>query len=428
MNCIAKSIYLLVAALTCCVALGEAAAEIERSGESMAYSVRYTLTPKPGLDRVDVSMQIRQGRSLLREVRFPNDVRLSNFRIDGKAVDAADEIVWRPASDGGTLQWSVQLSHRRGGDGYDAWLEDEWGIFRAEDVIPRATTRTLGGAFSQTTLRFDVPKDWTTVTAYAGDGDGFTIDKPQRRFDQPDGWIAIGHLGVRRENISGIHVAVAGPIGHSLRRMDVLALLSWALPELTRVLPELPPRLTIVSAASPMWRGGLSAPNSLYVHADRPLISENSTSTLLHEVVHSSLRLRSADGYDWIVEGIAEFYSLELLRRSGTISESRFMQAMDEQRAWSKSAGKLCRRSSRAATTALAVTILSALGDEIDKKSAGEASLDDLLRALYQNDSAIDLRILQTIAAQLGGDKSDVLDTDKLPGCRSIDSDSQETS
>ncbi len=428
MNCIAKSIYLLVTALTCCVASGVAAAEKESSGESMAYSVRYTLTPKPGLDRVDVSMNVRQGRDLLREVRFPNDARLSNFKIDGKVVEAADEIVWHPASSGGTLQWSVQLSHRRGGDGYDAWLGEEWGIFRAEDVIPRAATRTLGGAFSQTTLRFDVAKDWTTITAYAAHGDGFTIDKPQRRFDQPDGWIAIGHLGVRRETISGIHVAVAGPIGHSLRRMDVLALLSWTLPELTRVLPALPPRLTIVSASDPMWRGGLSAPNSLYVHADRPLISENSTSTLLHEVVHSTLRLRAAYGYDWIVEGIAEFYSLELLRRSGTISESRFMKALDEQRSWSESAGKLCRRSSRAATTALAVITLSALGDEIARNSAGEASLDDLVRALYQTDDVVNLRVLQTIAAQLGGDKSDVLDTDNLPGCSSIESDSQETS
>ena len=307
MNYIAKSIYLLAAALTCCIAPGVAAAEIESSGESMAYSVRYTLTPKPGLDRVDVSMHVRQGRDLLREVRFPNNARLSNFRIDGKAVGVVDEIVWQPESSGGTLQWSVQLGHRRGGDGYDAWLGEEWGIFRAEDVIPRAATRALRGAFSQTTLRFDVPKDWTTITAYAGHDDGFKIDKPQRRFDQPDGWIAIGHLGVRRETISGIHVAVAGPTGHSLRRMDVLALLNWTLPELTRVLPELPPRLTIVSAANPMWRGGLSAPYSLYLHADRPLISENSTSTLLHEVVHSTLRLRAADGYDWIVEGIAEF-------------------------------------------------------------------------------------------------------------------------
>ncbi len=428
MNCTAKPIYPLVAALICCVACGVPATEAISAGDPLAYSIHYQLTPRPGLDSVDVSMHVRQNRGLLREVRFQIDARLSNFRVDGKAVDTSDEIIWQPSKSGGTLQWSVQISHRRRGDGYDAWLGDEWGIFRAEDVIPRAATRSLRDAYSKTSLQFEVPKDWSIITAYSNDGDGFTIDKPQRRFDQPDGWIAIGHLGVRRETIAGMRVTVAGPIGHSLRRMDILALLNWTLPELARVLPELPPRLTIISAASPMWRGGLSAPHSLYVHADRPLISENSTSTLLHEVVHSTLRLTAAEGYDWIVEGIAEFYSLELLRRSGTISESRFAKALDEQRSWSKSADNLCQHSSRAATTALAVVTFSTLDKEIDKTSAGEASLDDLVRALYQYDNAIDLAALQTIAAQLGTDKSDVLDTDNLPGCRSIEPDSQETS
>ena len=373
-------------------------------------------------------MHVRQSRDLLREIRFQNDARISNVRVDGKALDAADEIIWQPSNSGGTLQWSVQIGHRRGGGGYDAWLGDDWGIFRAEDVIPRAASRTLRGAFSKTTLQIDVPRDWTTITAYSGDGNSFTIDKPQRRFDQPDGWMAIGHLGIRRETISGIRVAVAGPVGQSLRRMDILALLNWTLPELARVHPKLAPRLTIISAASPMWRGGLSAPNSLFIHADRPLISENSTSTLLHEVMHSTLRVTAAEGYDWIVEGIAEFYSLELLRRSGTITESRYAQALEQQRSWSKTADKLCKHSSQAATTALAVMTMSALNTEIHERSAGEASLDDLVRALYQFDDAIDLATLQTIAAQLGGDKSDVLDTDKLPGCRSIETDSQETS
>ncbi len=373
-------------------------------------------------------MHVRQSSDLLREIRFPNDARLSNIRVDGQAVDAAAEVIWHPSKSGGTLQWSVQISQKRGGGGYDAWLGEEWGIFRAEDVIPRAATRTLRGAFSKTTLQFDVPRGWATITAYSGKNNSFTIDKPRRRFDQPDGWIAVGHLGVRRETISGMRVTVAGPVGHSLRRMDILALLNWTLPELARVLPELPPRLTIVSAADPMWRGGLSAPNSLYIHADRPLISENSTSTLLHEVVHSTLRLKAAEGYDWIVEGIAEFYSLELLRRSGTIAESRFAKALEEQRSWSTSAGDLCRHSSQAATTALAVVTMSALAAEIHARSAGKASLDGLVRSLYQYDKAVDLGVLQTIAAQLGGDKSDVLDTDNLPGCRSIEPDSQETS
>jgi hypothetical protein len=63
-----------------------------------------------------------------------------------------------------------------------------------------------------------------------------------------------------------------------------------------------------------MWRGGLPGPASLYLHADRPLISGNSTSTLLHELVHVAQSYRAAKDEDWIVEGIAEYDTLERLR------------------------------------------------------------------------------------------------------------------
>ena len=59
-----------------------------------------------------------------------------------------------------------------------------------------------------------------------------------------------------------------------------------------------------------MWRGGLSAPQSLFVHSDRPLISENATSTLLHEVMHLALGIRAAEQFDWIVEGLASYFAL----------------------------------------------------------------------------------------------------------------------
>jgi hypothetical protein len=427
MNCIAKPHYLPIIVLICCAACGVPATESLSAGNPLAYAIRYEITLRPGMDSADVSMHVRQSEPLLREVRFKNEAQLSNFRVDGSSVSFNDEVIWKPAESGGTLQWSAQIGHKRGNGGYDAFLADDWGIFRAEDLIPRAATKTLRGAFSVTTLQIHAPRGWSTVTAYPSENGSYFIDKPQRRFDQPDGWIAAGHLGVRRETIAGIRVAVAGPTGHSLRRMDILALLNWTLPELARVLPGLPQRLTIISAADPMWRGGLSGPNSLYLHADRPLISENATSTLLHEVVHSTLRLSAAEGYDWIVEGIAEFYSLELLRRSGTISESRFETALADQKSWSKSAEKLCRHASKAATTALAVITMAALNAEIRKKSGGTASLDDVVRALGERENAIDLNLLQDIAAKLEGDKSDVLDTDKLPGCRNIESDSQES-
>jgi predicted metalloprotease with PDZ domain len=230
----------------------------------------------------------------------------------------------------------------------------------------------------------------------------------------------VGDLGVRRERIAGMRVAVAGPVGHSVRRMDILALLNWTIPELARVLPEIPPRLTIFSAGDPMWRGGLSAPQSLFIHSDRPLISENATSTLLHEIVHLAFALKARDGYDWLVEGLAEYYSLELLYRSGTISSARHEQARSELADWAKSATDLCGRTSSGATTAMAVGIIAALDQEIRDKSAGDHDIDDVARGLWKLDSDVDLHDLTEVAEQIVGDKLDTLHINNLPGCRNI--------
>ena len=172
-------------------------------------------------------------------------------------------------------------------------------------------------------MTFDLPARWTAISEYSAVRKPIVISRPERRFDEPAGWIAIGSLGVRRETIAGIRVAIAGPEGEDVRRMDMLALLGWTLPELVTILPHDFARLTIVSAGDPMWRGGLSAPASLFIHADRPMISENATSSLLHEVMHTTMPVDSRDGYDWITEGLAEYYSIELLRRGRAITEER---------------------------------------------------------------------------------------------------------
>jgi hypothetical protein len=417
MNCIAKASATLATIFVICSSCNAQATESVVGSQTLKYDVSYTVVPQPLQGTLEVTMRVTQPRSLLRELRFAENPRISDTEADGELLVTSGEIIWRPPAKGGTLRWTVSVANRRNGNGHDAWLADDWGLLRAEDLIPRATTRAVRDAASETTLKFRLPAGWSGVTPYADQNGRFSVDKAGRRFDQPDGWIVMGRLGVRHETIAGIRVAVAAPVGHSVRRMDTLALLNWTLPELARLIPELPSRLTIVSAGDPMWRGGLSAPQSLYVHADRPLISENSTSTLLHEVLHSTLRLSSKAGYDWIVEGLAEYYSLELLRRSGSISQARFRIALENQMRWSKSAKKLCQRSSNGPATALAVVVLAALDTEIRSTTKGASSLDDLLRQLHRNRRPVDLTLLMNISKQLTNRTSDVLDIDNLPGC-----------
>jgi len=411
---------MLLACAATCAACGSQVADPHTPTDPLTYRISYIVEPLPAEGAVDVTLRLSQSRSLLRELTMRPDDRISKVEADGNLVNDDTGMHWNPPESGGTMSWRVAVANRRNGDGYDAWLGVDFGLFRAEDVIPRASSRTLKGAASETWLSFQLPPTWSVVTQYFDDGGQIHVDAPDRRFDQPSGWIVLGDLGVRRERIANMRVAVAGPVGHAVRRLDTIALLNWTLPELARLLPELPPRLTIVSAGEPMWRGGLSAPQSLFLHAERPLISENATSTLLHEVIHMSLGLSSRDGYDWIVEGFAEYYSLQLLRRSGTISNARFTAAQADISDWAKTAGNLCGPTSTGATTALAVTILDALNNEILENSAGESSLDDVARELWRLDEKTDLALLKAVAGELIGHKPDTLHSDMLPGCRTI--------
>lgn len=410
---------LLTLLAVCLAACGAPVSDSEASADTLEYVVTYRAIPRPADHSVEVELEIAQSRNLLREMRFDVD-GLSDIKGDGGISIENGRLRWQPPERGGTLSWRTIVANKRNGDGYDAWLNADWGLFRAEDIIPRAATRTLKGATSKTVLTFDLPRGWSAVSEYELSGASFQVTKADRRFAQPSGWVVIGNLGVRRDRIAGIRVAVAGPANMQIRRLDMLAMLNWTLPELARIVDKLPRRLTIVAADDPMWRGALSAPQSIYMHSDRPLISENGTSTLLHELMHVALDVGAAEGYDWIAEGLAEYYSIELLGRSGTLTPARYDAAFERQKSWSESARKLCGASSSGASTALAVVRLRALDKEIREWSAGEASLDDVIRILLESREQLSVTSLQAASESITGEKPDALHIDKLPGCRKL--------
>ena len=207
---------------------------------------------------------------------------------------------------------------------------------------------------------------------------------------------------------------------NGVRRLDILALLNWTLPELARIVPDLPPHITIVSANEPMWRGGLSAPASLYIHAERPLLSENGTSTLLHEIMHIALDFETDNAHDWIVEGLAEYYSLELLRRSGTLSRPRYDRARKAQEKWARASETLCGGPSSGATTARGVMVFIDLDREIRRKTSGTKNLDDLIRSIVAEHGKLDVDVLDRLTRGIIGENPDALHIDKLPGCRKM--------
>jgi hypothetical protein len=141
---------------------------------------------------------------------------------------------------------------------------------------------------------------------------------------------------------------------------------------------------------------------------------------LLHEVVHVALGGGAGIDVDWLAEGLAEYYSLQLLRRSGSLTAKRYQRAMERQKEWGESADSLCGGSSTGATTALAVTVLATLDQEIRTSSDDDASLDDVLQQMLRSNTPLSLESLTETAAGLLGKKPDALHIDKLPGCRKL--------
>ncbi len=370
----------------------------------LIYKLHFEITLKPGAD-TKAKIVLTQPAAYLREVRFTApEHRFFDFRGNGSINRDQDQIIWLPPSGNAELTYSTIIDHQRNDAGYDALMTDQWAIFRAEDIFPPAKTRQLKGSLSQSTLSFSLPDNWSVRVPYERNGtQSFIVNNPARKFDRPAGWMIAGKLGVRRDIIHDINVAIAAPKYSGIQRIPMLALMRWTLPLIAAEVDQLPDRILIVSANDPMWRGGLSGPNSAYIHGDRPLISENGTSTLMHELVHVLMPIPTDPESDWIDEGLAEYLALSLLKRSGTISELRFKSAIERFTERGGKASSLRGISATGAIKARAVSVFSALDQELRKHSDNQITLFTLTRRLMLEQAPIDLDRLREISAELAG-------------------------
>ncbi len=217
--------------------------------------------------------------------------------------------------------------------------------------------------------------------------------------------------------IAGSEITISAPRGIRMERIAMLGLLRWTLPELVPALGKGPAYLNIVAAGEPMWLGALSAPNSIFVHASRPLISENGTSTIVHEMVHVLLAdLKTPDDQDWIDEGLAEYLSLRALLDSGTISEARYVQTIAGMREWGSKVRSLRTTASTGPVTARAVTVFHDLDAELRRATDNRSSLASLVRGLLSSGETAELRSLRRRTQQLTGQPSDSLARAAVPG------------
>ena len=351
--------------------------------DSKSYGVEYVATFEPSRGVIAVDMNVTQSRNRLISAVFVMPEPTYDVDLTDAQTRQGDEIVWSLGGTSGVLSYRVAVDSTRRNGKFDARMTPDFAIFRGDDVFPPVRTRAKKSANSKTSLRLVLPAGWSAETPYGRFEPGASarpVSNPERKFDRPVGWMIAGDIGVRRERIAGSRIVVAAPREHGFRRNDVLAFLNWTLPSLVEVV-ELPKRVLIVGADEGFWRGGLSASNSLYLHADRPLISENDTSTLLHEMVHVGTGLRARGDDDWIVEGIAEYYSFELMRRSGTISQRRFEDTIADLR---RRGGTVESMKSSRANGAVKARAAVYFADLDSRLRASGRSLDEVVRRLVE--------------------------------------------
>jgi predicted metalloprotease with PDZ domain len=376
---------LVVGAVASAVALAA-----EDTSPDLAYKLHYKVTFEPEREGAAVLISVEKGE-LLTQLQFSNKENIySDIRATGRLTVKDKRVTWELPQGQARLSYFVKLTKERSPGKYDARVTKDWAIFRGDNLIPPVQTAEKPGAYAIATLEFVLPESWGGVeTGWPRkEGNTFTIDNPERLFDRPIGWMIAGDIGSRNARIAKTSIVVSGPKGENFRRMDALVFFNFVWPEVAKAFKHAPEKLLVVGADDPMWRGGLSASNSLFLHADRPLVSENGTSPLLHELTHMVTRISGLEtkttNDDWIAEGLAEFYSFELLYRANGMTKARRTRIINGLAKWGKDVTHLRKSKSTGPITARAVVLLDELNSELKARSNKKYDLDDVTRELMK--------------------------------------------
>ena len=424
-------LYLVSLALV--IACGAGPSATATAGAEGVYPIEYLVELEPGTDSALVTITVANS-ALVRELDFNIGAGLySEFASDSPWRREGDRLLWEPEGDAARLSYRARISQRRPSQHsddaprYDALMTSDWAIFRGDDLVPPAAVTTVPGARSDARLVFELPQGWPSVNTEwreeplpgsaeeAGNRRVFRVDNPERRFDRPTGWMIAGKLGTRRDflgapDVGLTRVSVSAPKGTALHRMDILTFLNFVWPAVQETLGKLPDELLIVGGDAPMWRGGLSAAHSLFLHAERPLVSENGTSALMHELTHMLTRISGKKGDDWIAEGVAEFYAIEFISRAGGMTAGRKQRVLEHLGEWGREVDSLRKPHSTGPTTARAVLLFYDLDREIRTHTANGRSLDDVVRELMKL-RKVGLGDLRRIVGDLIARPSQVLDS-----------------
>lgn len=393
---------------------------------SINYKVHVTKSD-PLLPRVEIQLkgadEIVDMTSLLQEGRY------LQFRGDGKITQIGSDIVWRPMGLHASLSYRVVVPHERKSGVYDSYGKKDWVITRTADLFPRKRVQFRKPGKSLTTVTFDLPTGWSAVSEMPkiGENSFRAFESGDYEYDRPTGWLLYGKIVSRKVSAREAQITIAYPYdfiktSKSLDEQRVLRrekYLKWfdkklthmqeiyskVIPLMADFLPEYAKEFLVIVGKDPMWRGGLSGENSLYLNRGVPNITKDHTSTLVHEYFHVS------DGFikdkldaEWLVEGLAEFYSLRLLYDAKINTKKDFhagIVTLKEAGQWGKN---LTKSKNQKVLYKNAPVILFVLDEMLREKTGGVKSLNDVMPLLSEESRAINTATFQSKVEKVYGE------------------------
>lgn len=315
---------------------------------------------------------------------FPAD-RFGGFAGTGILQPRADGVLWEPGGPYAHLTYHVELNHARGRQQrFDSYAGDSWIVTRARDLFPRIGIEYRPGSTaspkSRARLVFRLPRGWRSAAPLPAVGPGaYALSQPGNTLDRPRGWFMLGQFNLDRQEIDQVMVEIARVPGTGLAPQKLFDFLDHTLPALRKLLAAAPATILVVNAPDPMWHGGISGEHSFFMHSGRPLRTPDKTSPYLHELFHVLQPYKADADADWIEEGLAEFYSLELQRRAGLIDAAAYARALGYFERYGLWNVDFTQQHDNAATNNSAPLVMYAIDQRIQRATAGKKRLDDVV-------------------------------------------------
>lgn len=333
--------------------------------------------------------------------------RYRYFNGGGQIVQLGSDVIWTPERLNASLEYEVILPHERKKGVYDSFGKKDWFITRTNDLFAYKKFAFRRSAKSLTTVSFDLPSGWDVETEMLplGQDSYRTQSFPGHRYEWPTGWVIFGRIERTIAKADDVVITIAYPkaflentslvaiSGNILpmspaerfakKMVQAREIYEKVIPLMKKFLPQYARRFLIIYGEKPMWMGGLSGENSLFINRRIANLSKDYSSTLVHEYFHvcQGFKKNKKDG-EWLVEGLAEYFSLLLLKEAGITTPQQFRVGIESYKKNGQWNVNLAKSFKKAVLYENAPLIFYTLDEMIKEKTQGQKSLKNVMAAL----------------------------------------------